>query len=43
MSEVQWTEIAALTCRSERSLKRDWCKARSLLHTMLDGGEARDG
>ena len=30
-------EIAALTGRSERSLKRDWRKARAVLHAALDG------
>jgi RNA polymerase sigma factor (TIGR02999 family) len=37
-------EIAELRPRSERSLKRDWRKARALLHVMLgEGGGPADG
>ncbi len=31
-------EIAEVSGRSERSLKRDWRKARAILHATLDGG-----
>ncbi len=34
---LELEDIAALTGRSERSLKRDWRKARALLHDALDG------
>lgn len=34
---LELSEIAALTQRSERSLKRDWRKARAFLHQQLDG------
>jgi RNA polymerase sigma factor (TIGR02999 family) len=34
------TEIAELTERSERSLKRDWRKARAFLHAQLAHGPA---
>lgn len=40
---LELEEIAALTGRSERSLKRDWRKARALLHSMLDGDPPQDG
>jgi RNA polymerase sigma factor (TIGR02999 family) len=33
---LELEEIAALTSRSERSLKRDWRKARAILHANLD-------
>ena len=36
-------EIAALTGRSERSLKRDWRKARAVLHAALDGEGGQHG
>lgn len=35
-------EIAQITNRSERSLKRDWRKARAVLHAALDGGDLPD-
>lgn len=34
---LELSEIAALTARSERSLKRDWRKARAFLHQQLGG------
>lgn len=34
---LELSEIAGLTDRSERSLKRDWRKARAFLHQQLDG------
>lgn len=34
---LELNEIAALTARSERSLKRDWRKARAFLHQQLGG------
>jgi DNA-directed RNA polymerase specialized sigma24 family protein len=33
------TEIAEITERSERSLKRDWRKARAFLHAVLGSDE----
>jgi RNA polymerase sigma factor (TIGR02999 family) len=33
---LELEEIASLTNRSERSLKRDWRKARAILHANLD-------
>ena len=36
---LELEEIAAMTGRSERSLKRDWRKARAILHANLDFGE----
>lgn len=43
---LELAEIAALVGRSERSLKRDWRKARAFLHAEIggdiDGVEARD-
>jgi RNA polymerase sigma factor (TIGR02999 family) len=35
---LELEEIAEITGRSERSLKRDWRKARAILHANLDGG-----
>lgn len=35
---LELTEIAEVSGRSERSLKRDWRKARAILHAALDGG-----
>jgi RNA polymerase sigma factor (TIGR02999 family) len=35
---LELNEIAEITGRSERSLKRDWRKARAVLHASLDGG-----
>lgn len=35
---LELEEIADITGRSERSLKRDWRKARAMLHATLDGG-----
>lgn len=40
---LELEEIAELTGRSERTLKRDWRKARAVLHAALDGGVAIDG
>ena len=40
---LELEEIAELTGRSERSLKRDWRKARAVLHASLDGGVLPDG
>ena len=37
---LELAEIAALCGRAERSLKRDWRKARALLHASLEGGLA---
>ena len=39
---LELAEIAALSGRSERTLKRDWRKARAFLHANL-GGEIADG
>ena len=39
---LELTEIAEVTGRSERSLKRDWRKARAVLHAALDGGVLPD-
>lgn len=39
---LELTEIAEITGRSERSLKRDWRKARAILHATLDGGALPD-
>lgn len=39
---LELTEIAQVTGRSERSLKRDWRKARAILHATLDGGALPD-
>lgn len=36
-------EIAVLSGRSERSLKRDWRKARAVLHAALEGEGVGDG
>lgn len=36
------SEIAQVTGRSERSLKRDWRKARLVLHAALEGGDLPD-
>jgi len=36
-------EIAVVTGRSERSLKRDWRRARVVLHATLEGGILGDG
>jgi RNA polymerase sigma factor (TIGR02999 family) len=38
---LELSEIAAMNGRSERSLKRDWRKARAFLHVQL-GGRAED-
>jgi DNA-directed RNA polymerase specialized sigma24 family protein len=38
---LELIEIAQLTQRSERSLKRDWRKARAFLHAQLAGGETK--
>ncbi|MNC97159.1 ECF sigma factor [compost metagenome] len=35
---LELNEISDVTGRSERSLKRDWRKARAFLHATLDGG-----
>ncbi len=35
---LELAEIADISGRSERSLKRDWRKARAILHANLDGG-----
>jgi RNA polymerase sigma factor (TIGR02999 family) len=35
---LELSEIAEVSGRSERSLKRDWRKARAILHATLDGG-----
>lgn len=35
---LELDEIASITGRSERSLKRDWRKARAILHANLDDG-----
>lgn len=35
---LELNEISDVTGRSERSLKRDWRKARAILHATLDGG-----
>lgn len=39
---LELSEIAEITGRSERSLKRDWRKARAVLHAALDGGGLPD-
>ena len=39
---LELEEIAGLTGRSERSLKRDWRKARAILHANLDSGVEPD-
>lgn len=39
---LELSEIADITGRSERSLKRDWRKARAILHANLDGGSLTD-
>ena len=39
---LELDEIAGLTGRSERSLKRDWRKARAILHANLDARDALD-
>jgi len=39
---LELEEIASVTGRSERSLKRDWRKARAILHANLDGGSLDD-
>jgi RNA polymerase sigma factor (TIGR02999 family) len=39
---LELEEIAAITGRSERSLKRDWRKARAVLHANLEGGLLSD-
>jgi RNA polymerase sigma factor (TIGR02999 family) len=40
---LELTEIASVTGRSERSLKRDWRRARVVLHATLEGGVLHDG
>ncbi len=40
---LELDEIATLTGRSERTLKRDWRKARAVLHAALDGEEVVNG
>ncbi len=39
---LELSEIAEITQRSERSLKRDWRKARAFLHAQLGHGETTD-
>ena len=39
---LELEEIADLTGRSERSLKRDWRRARVVLHAALEGGASGD-
>ncbi len=40
---LELAEIAVVTGRSERSLKRDWRRARVVLHATLEGGIPGDG
>ncbi|HSX60112.1 MAG TPA: ECF-type sigma factor [Tahibacter sp.] len=40
---LELAEISTLTARSERSLKRDWRKARAFLHQQLGGDALPDG
>jgi RNA polymerase sigma factor (TIGR02999 family) len=40
---LELEEIAQLTGRSERTLKRDWRKARAVLHAALDGEIGQHG
>ena len=39
---LELEDIVGITGRSERSLKRDWRKARAILHANLDGGPVDD-
>ena len=39
---LELSEIADVSGRSERSLKRDWRKARAVLHANLDGSDLHD-
>ncbi len=39
---LELEEIEALTGRSERSLRRDWRRARAVLHVVLDAGHSAD-
>lgn len=39
---LELSEIAEITGRSERSLKRDWRKARAILHANMDNGVLPD-